>query len=108
MNMMKHKRFGFVVALAVPLLLLIALTVKPLWTLTSGDDVSLLTASADPSNVLYGGFLSVQYEIEVVPKVMIPTALMKKMEKKYSPNKIKSTGSLHNKTMCMYLKACQM
>ena len=62
MNMMKNKGIGFIVALTVPLLLLIGLTVKPLWTLTYGDDIALLTVPVDPRDLLYGDYVTLWYE----------------------------------------------
>ena len=81
MNMMKNKHIGFIVALTVPLLLLIGLTVKPLWTLTYGDDVALLTVPVDPRDLLYGDYVTLRYEIEEVPKNEISAAILKKIDK---------------------------
>lgn len=91
---MKNKRFGFVIALAVPLLLLIGLTVKPLWALTSGDDVALLTVPVDPRDLLYGDYVTLRYMIEEVPKSMIPPVLLKKMEKSSTFIQAKVYGTL--------------
>ena len=94
MNMMKNKRIGFIIALTVPLLLLIGLTAKPLWALTSGDDVSLLTVPVDPRDLLYGDYVTLRYEIEEVPKNEIPVAILKKVEKRSNSNQLTVYGKL--------------
>jgi uncharacterized membrane-anchored protein len=96
MNTMKSKRLGFFIALAVPLLLLMGLTVKPLWGLTCGDDVPLLTVPVDPRDLLYWEYVTLRYEIEEVPKSMISLALLKKIEKRSPSIQLKVYGSLVN------------
>ena len=94
MNMMKNKRIGFIIALTVPLLLLIGLTVKPLWTLTYGDDVALLTVPVDPRDLLYGDYVTLRYEIEEVPKNEISPAILKKIDNWSNSNRLKVYGNL--------------
>jgi uncharacterized membrane-anchored protein len=94
MNMMKNKRIGFIIALTVPLLLLIGLTVKPLWVLTNGDDVSLLTVPMDPRDLLYGDTVTLRYEIEEVPKNEIPIDILKKIEKRTISKQLTVYGKL--------------
>lgn len=79
--MMKNKHIGFIVTITVPLLLLIGLTIKPLWTLTYGDDVALLTMPVDPRDLLYGDYVTLRYEIEEVPKNEISAAILNKIDK---------------------------
>lgn len=87
---MKNKKFHFIIVLAVPLIILLSLTVKPLWTMTSGEDISLLTVPVDPRDLLYGDYVTLRYEIEEVPKKKVTEALLKKLEKKttYKPTKV--------------------
>lgn len=94
MNMMKNKRIGFIIVLTVPLLLLIGLTVKPLWTLTYGDDVALLTVPVDPTDLLYGDYVTLRYEIEEVSKTEIPAAILKKIDKLANSNGLTVYGKL--------------
>lgn len=94
MNRMKNKRFGFIVALAIPLLLLIGLTVKPLWTLTYGEDIRLLTVPVDPRDLLYGDYVTLRYEIEEIKKSKIPVSILKKIEKQPNSNQLTVYGKL--------------
>lgn len=94
MNMMKNKRIGFIVALTVPLLLLIGLTVKPLWTLTYGDDIALLTVPVDPRDLLYGDYVTLRYEIEEVPKNEISTVILDKLNNSVNSNGLTVYGKL--------------
>lgn len=94
MNRMKNKRIGFIIALTVPLLLLIGLTVKPLWTLTYGDDVALLTVPVDPRDLLYGDYVTLRYEIEEVPKNLISAAILKKIDEQSNSNELTVYGTL--------------
>jgi uncharacterized membrane-anchored protein len=94
MNRMKNNRIGFIIALIVPLLLLIGLTVKPLWTLTYGDDVALLTVPIAPSDLLYGDYVTLRYEIEEVPKNEISTAILKKIDNRSNSNELTVYGIL--------------
>ena len=97
MNRMKNKRFGFIVALAIPLILLISLTFKPLWALTYGEDISLLTVPVDPRDLLYVDYVTLRYEIEEVAKSEIPTSILKKFEKQKNPNQLTVYGKLVKK-----------
>jgi len=94
MNGIKNKRFGFIVALAIPLLLLIGLTVKPLWALTYGEDISLLTVPVDPRDLLYGDYVTLRYEIEEVAKSEIPTSILREIEKRPNSNQLTVYGKL--------------
>ena len=94
MNRMKNKRFGFIVALAIPLILLISLTFKPLWALTYGEDISLLTVPVDPRDLLYGDYVTLRYEIEEVAKSEIPTSILREIEKQTNSNQLTVYGKL--------------
>jgi len=91
---MKNKRIGFIVTLTFPLLLLIGLTVKPLWTLTFGDDVALLTVPVDPRDLLYGDYVTLRYAIEEVPKNEISDAILKKIDEQSNFNELTVYGRL--------------
>lgn len=97
MNRMKNKRFGFIIALAIPLLLLIGLTFKPLWALTYGEDISLLTVPVDPRDLLYGDYVTLRYEIEEIEKSEIPISILKKIEKQPNSNRLIVYGKLVKK-----------
>lgn len=94
MNKKRHKRIGFFLTLAIPLIILLGMTVKPLWTLNFGEDISLLTIPVDPRDLLYGDYVSLRYEIEEVPKSIMATSLLKKVEKEDSYRQKRVYGKL--------------
>lgn len=89
-----RKRIGFIIALAVPLILLLSLIVKPLWTLKTGENIVLKTVPVDPRDLFYGDYVTLQYEIEEVPKEKLSPNLIKKLEKETSWGNFKVYGKL--------------
>lgn len=91
---MKNKKSHFIIVFAVPLIILLSLTVKPLWTLMSGEDISLLTVPVDPRDLLYGDYVTLRYEIEEVPQDKVTADLLKRLEKENSYKSTKVYGKL--------------
>lgn len=91
---MRDKKVGFVIALAIPLIILLILTAKPLWTLTSGEDISLLTVPVDPRDLFYGDYVTLRYEIEEVPKEKLTKNLLTKLETDTAYNRVEVYGKL--------------
>lgn len=92
-----RKRIGFIIALAVPLILLLSLVVKPLWTLNTGENIILKTVPVDPRDLFYGDYVTLQYEIEEVPKEKLSKNLIEKLENETSWRKFKVYGKLVSK-----------
>ncbi len=59
------RRF-FWIALIVPMIILLALPIKPLLTLTMGKQITLLTEPVDPRDLLYGDYVQLHLAIEHV------------------------------------------
>ena len=94
MKKMKRNRIRFIIVLAIPLLILMSLTVKPLWALTSGEDILLLTVPVDPRDLFYGDYVTLRYEIEEVPSEKVSVHLLKELERHSSFGKVKVYGKL--------------
>ena len=89
-----RQKIGFLLALAIPLLILLGLTVKPLSTLTSGEDITLLTVPVDPRDLFFGDYVNLRYEIEEVPAEKISVPLLKELERSSFWGKITVYGTL--------------
>lgn len=94
MKNVNRKRIGFLLTLAIPLLILLGMTVKPLLTLTSGEDISLLTVPVDPRDLFYGDYVTLAYEIEEVPAEKISIPLLKELERSSFLGKVTVYGTL--------------
>ena len=79
------KRNTFILAVAIPLLILLAMTVKPLVTILYGQEILLQTRAVDPYDLFRGEYISLAYKISDVPKEMLPDSV-----KSYSNKPIKN------------------
>ncbi|PID20822.1 hypothetical protein CSV61_12605 [Sporosarcina sp. P3] len=78
---MMNKRNLFLVALIIPIILLFAMTWKPLYTLNTGKTITLETVPVDPRDILYGDYVSLQFAIEEFSKELLDPALIKEFSK---------------------------
>ncbi|PIC84938.1 hypothetical protein CSV72_16220 [Sporosarcina sp. P20a] len=78
---MKNKRNLFLLALIVPIILLLAMTWKPLYTVNTGKTITLETVPVDPRDILYGDYVSLQFAIEEFSKDDLDPALIKEFSK---------------------------
>lgn len=78
---MKNKRNLFLLALIVPIILLLAMTWKPLYTVNTGKTIILETVPVDPRDILYGDYVSLQFAIEEFSKDDLDPALIKEFSK---------------------------
>lgn len=78
---MKNKRNLFLVALIVPIILLLAMTWKPLYTVNTGKTITLETVPVDPRDILYGDYVSLQFAIEEFTKDDLDPALIEEFSK---------------------------
>ena len=101
---MKNKKVHFIIVLAVPLIILLGLTVKPLWTLTFGEEISLLTVPVDPRDLFYGDYVTLRYEIEEVQKDKLTEDLLQKLENDTSYKAVKVYGKLIQKDQVFILE----
>lgn len=75
------KRNTFVLAVTIPLLILLAMTVKPLATVLYGKEILLQTRAVDPNDLFRGDYVSLAYQISDVPKEMLPESVKNYTEK---------------------------
>lgn len=79
---MKHlsKNKLFLISLAVPVLLLLSMTIKPLITIYYGETVRLQTVPVDPSHLFYGDYVDLEFEAENIPVQVAEKSLQKKLD----------------------------
>lgn len=64
-------RKTFLLAVAVPLLILLAMTIKPQATVLFGKEVVLETKAYDPTDLFRGDYVAINFAISDVPKSMV-------------------------------------
>ncbi|MFJ8260620.1 GDYXXLXY domain-containing protein [Rummeliibacillus sp. NPDC094406] len=69
----------FFLSLLVPVIILIAMTVKPLLTVLTGETIYLQTTPVDPSDLAYGDYVDLEFEIETVPLDLLDNGLKKQL-----------------------------
>ncbi|TGE39026.1 hypothetical protein E4K67_06045 [Desulfosporosinus fructosivorans] len=62
------KRKTFLLAVAIPLLILLAMTIKPQATVVFGQEIILETKAYDPTDVFRGDYVAINFAISDVPK----------------------------------------
>lgn len=66
--MNRSKRKTFLLAVAIPLLILLAMTIKPQATVIFGQEILLETKAFDPTDLFRGDYVAVSFAISDVPK----------------------------------------
>ena len=66
--------------LAIPIVILLVMLVKPILTLNTGEDITLETKPVDPRDLLYGDYVYLEYEIQDVDKGDMDEDLLKKLD----------------------------
>lgn len=61
-------RKSFFLAMAIPLLILLAMTIKPQATLLFGQEIMLETKAYDPTDLFRGDYVAINFAISDVPK----------------------------------------
>ncbi|PLT35820.1 GDYXXLXY domain-containing protein [Bacillus sp. V5-8f] len=69
--MMKQDRKWLWSALAIPFLCLVIVAVKPVTTLLFGEEIILSTAPVDPTDLFYGDYLILSYDISEAPAKIV-------------------------------------
>lgn len=62
------KRKSFLLAVAIPLFILLAMTIKPQVTILFGKEIVLETKAYDPTDLFRGDYVAINFAISDVPK----------------------------------------
>ena len=77
---MNKRAKQLVLACCVPVLILLGMCVKPLYTLLTGDEMILQTKPVDPSDVFRGDYVTLRYEAEEIPIKLVESAVVKRLQ----------------------------
>jgi len=66
-----NKRKTFVLAVAIPVLILLAMTIKPVATVVLGQEILLKTQAVDPTDLFRGDYVYLKFEIASIPKSQV-------------------------------------
>ncbi|MGC7870567.1 GDYXXLXY domain-containing protein [Desulfosporosinus sp. SYSU MS00001] len=70
------KKRTFLLAAAIPLLILAAMTIRPEATVVLGKEILLQTKAVDPTDLFRGDYVSINLAISEIPESMAPDALL--------------------------------
>ncbi|KKK36780.1 hypothetical protein WQ57_17625 [Mesobacillus campisalis] len=86
-------------ACLVPIGILVGMTITPLYTLWSGEEVTLRTIPVDPTDLFRGDYVILQYEAEEVPVSIVEKEVRRELEKGHSAIDVyvplKQEGNFH-------------
>ena len=88
------KRNRFLLAVAIPLFILLAMTIKPQATVLFGEEVVLETKAYDPTDFFRGDYVAINFAISDVPKAKVTLPLDKVYNKKLYVS-LKQEGRFH-------------
>ncbi|WP_144555373.1 GDYXXLXY domain-containing protein [Bacillus sp. X1(2014)] len=77
---MNKRAKQLVLACCVPVLILLGMCVKPLYTLLTGEEMILQTKPLDPSDVFRGDYVTLQYEAEEVPIKLVEPSVVTRLQ----------------------------
>ncbi|MFP5115411.1 GDYXXLXY domain-containing protein [Bacillaceae bacterium C204] len=77
---MNKRAKQLVLACFVPVLILLGMCVKPLYTLITGEDMILQTKPLDPSDVFRGDYVTLRYEAEEVPIKLVEPSIVTRLQ----------------------------
>ena len=60
---------------SLPVLILLAMTVKPAWTAMAGEEIQIQTAPVDPSDLFRGNYVALSYQIESINPKQLDEAI---------------------------------
>ncbi|HLO12443.1 MAG TPA: GDYXXLXY domain-containing protein [Pseudoneobacillus sp.] len=78
---MSKRAKHLLLACAVPVLILLGMTVVPLYTLLSGEEIILQTVPVDPSDIFRGDYVTLRYKAEEVPREFVDQEVVAEIEK---------------------------
>ncbi|MBM4765210.1 GDYXXLXY domain-containing protein [Bacillus sp. B15-48] len=77
---MSKRTKRLILACLVPVVILVGMTVTPLYTLLNGDEVILRTIPVDPTDLFRGDYVSLKYEAEEIPSSLVEKEVRQKLD----------------------------
>lgn len=69
----------FVLASVIPIVILLGMTVTPLYTLLTGEEIILRTIPVDPTDLFRGDYVTLRYEAEEIPRGLVEQEVISKL-----------------------------
>lgn len=69
-----------ILACLLPIVILIGMTVTPLYTLMTGEEITLRTIPVDPTDLFRGDYVVLRYEAEEIPVSLISNEIRAKLD----------------------------
>ncbi|SFB07160.1 MULTISPECIES: GDYXXLXY domain-containing protein [unclassified Bacillus (in: firmicutes)] len=79
---MNKRTKQLLLACALPVLILLGMTVKPIYTVLKGEEIKLQTKPVDPSDVFRGDYVALGYEAEEITKNLVDADVIKELNKR--------------------------
>ena len=67
---------------SLPVLILLAMIVRPTWTAMAGEEIRIQTAPIDPDDLFRGSYVALSYEIETVSSKQLDAAIFSDFKRK--------------------------
>ncbi|WP_121609943.1 GDYXXLXY domain-containing protein [Mesobacillus foraminis] len=78
---MPRRTKQFILACLLPIVILLGMTVTPLYTLLAGEEITLKTVPVDPTDLFRGDYVILQYEAEEIQAQLLEKEVRTKLEK---------------------------
>jgi uncharacterized membrane-anchored protein len=78
---MRKRSIQLMFACAVPVIILLGMTVKPIDTFYKGEEIVLQTVPVDPSDPFRGDYVALQYEAEQIPSQLVEKEVQNELQK---------------------------
>lgn len=76
---MNNRARQLILACLVPVLILLGMCFKPVYTLLTGEVITLQTKPVDPTDLFRGDYVALRYEAEDVPMQFVDEAVVSKL-----------------------------
>ncbi len=83
------------ISLAVPIILLFFITLKPLFTMVNGTEITIQTKLVDPRDLFYGDYVHLNYDIESVSSEKIDSELRNEYGKQHVYVQLVTSGGVY-------------
>jgi uncharacterized membrane-anchored protein len=77
---MSKRAKHIILACIVPIGILIGMTITPLYTLMTGEEITLRTIPVDPTDLFRGDYVVLRYEAEEIPSSFIPDEVRNELD----------------------------
>ena len=77
---MSKRAKQLILACLFPVVILLGMTITPVYTLVNGEEIILRTVPVDPTDLFRGDYVTLRYEVEEVPSTLVENAVRFELE----------------------------